>query len=96
MKKVFLLWRCDVNISRDSYRLIYVGESFVEDISFGRTMMLERIIDEARRYSLGSIDGEMDYLDLLQLRDLKQTQDRQENYVIEMLEVGKILEKVNK
>jgi hypothetical protein len=94
MKKVFLLWRCDVNISRDSYRLIYVGESFVEDISFGRTMMLERIIDEAKRYSLGSIDGEMDYLDLLQLRDLKQTQDRQENYVIEMLEVGKILEKV--
>jgi hypothetical protein len=94
MKKVFLLWRCDVNISRDSYRLIYVGESFVEDISFGRTMMLEKIIDEARRYSLGSIDGEMDYLDLLQLRDLKQTQDRQENYVIEMLEVGKILEKV--
>lgn len=79
---VFVLFWCDLHHTHDSKRIAGVFESF--DLAF----------IGANKFAKNSKEGRISIDDNLLLTRLKQTQDRNENYIIEEWEINKLIKQI--
>jgi len=79
---VFVLFWCDLHHTHDSKRIAGVFESF------------NKAFDGANKFAQMSKEGRISIDDNLLLTRLKQTQDRNENYIIEEWEINKLIKQI--
>ena len=79
---VFVLFWCDLHHTHDSKRIAGIFESF--DLAF----------KGANKFAKSSEEGRISIDDNLVLTRLKQTQDRNENYIIEEWEINKLIKQI--
>ena len=82
MKKVFVLFWCDIHHSHDSKRIAGVFDHF--DKAFDGAIELSK---KDGSLGLGNHDQFM-------LKNYKQTQDRDENYIIEEWKINQLLDEI--
>lgn len=79
MKKLFIIYTCDANHMKSSYNTI----GYYTDFDLARGAVLKD--------SLQTSEGLLSQHDMILLNQIKQTQNRSENYIIEEVELNKLL-----
>ena len=79
---VFVLFWCDLHHTQDSKRIAGIFENFNK--AFG----------DANQFAKKSVDGKLSSADRFDLWNYKQTQNRNENYIIEEWEINKLIKQI--
>ena len=79
---VFVLFWCDLHHTHDSKRIAGIFKDF------------DKAFDGAIKFSKSSEEGRLSIDDKLLLKRINQTQDRNENYIIEEWEINKLIKQI--
>ena len=79
---VFVLFWCDLHHTNDSKRIAGIFKDF------------NKAYLGANQFAKKSVDGNLSSADKFNLWNYKQTQDRNENYIIEEWEINKLIKQI--
>lgn len=79
---VFVLFSCDSHLTHNSKRIAGIFEDF------------DKAFKGAKKFSKSSEEGRLSIDDKLLLKRIDQTQDRNENYIIEEWDINKLIKQI--